>query len=144
MQTDVDSLTGQELEDTFARDVHGWRLSAGGFYWMETRIDRRTGETYLSKHHRPSWRPARHWDSFGFALQDMCEMGFEVWLHADGQRSECSVWAKNQVGGKDPLVRRVGGKDLKETALRAFIEAARRARGDFSAEIKAAQAGGGR
>jgi hypothetical protein len=122
---DVDKLEGQALEDAFAREAHGWTLSPGGFYWMETEVNPWTGKTYLSKHHRRSWHPASQWGAFGFAVQDMCEMGFEVWLHTDGQRSECSVWAANTLGGKDPLVRQLGGKHLRETGLRAFIKAVR-------------------
>lgn len=125
MTSDVDNLEGQALEDVFAREVMGWELSSGGFYWEGT-LEWPPGRVRrVRQAHRKSWNPVDSWRSFGHAVDDMRERGFEVWLHTNGQNSECSVWFANGFGGKGPLVRQLGGKNLRETGLRAFIKAVR-------------------
>jgi len=121
----IDTLEGQELEDAFAREVYGWTLSSGGFYWEGTFQWRDDPIRRVRKAQRNSWHPASSWGAFGHAVDDMCDMGYQVWLHVDGDSSECSVWAKNRFGGRDPLIRQLGGRNPRETALRAFIKAAR-------------------
>lgn len=125
VKDDVDALAGQELEDAFAREVYGWTLSSGGCYWEGTLEwqDGRIQQVRMA--HRKSWHPASSWQAFGFAVDDMCEKGFRVWLHTGGKCSECSVWIPTIFGGQDPLVRQLGGRNLFETGLRAFIKAVR-------------------